>query len=189
MGSLRASTRFALPILAMFLTPLTNGCLITDPIDIPQEENVPPSIVSDNAAPEPRYPIEQIVTLDRDVDESLRFDVIVRDPNLDDELEWAVYYNFEAGGANTILVPGRLGKAEELERPLFFELNDLTRFTRGLCHKIELRVSRDLQADGFPPPPPEDVTDPPPLDLAVAVWWINSLSEDGTPTDLATCPD
>lgn len=186
---MRASTRLALPLLTMLLTPLTAGCLITDPIDIPDEQDYPPSIISDLAAPEPRYPIEQVVTLDRDVDTSLTFAVRVRDANLEQDLDYAVYYNFVPNSANTTLTTGTIPGDQGFERPLPFTLNDLTRFTRGQCHKIELRVSGDLQPDGFPPDPAEGEEDPGPVDLDVAVWWINSLSEDGTPTDLDSCPD
>lgn len=185
---MRAPIRLALPILAMLLTPITSGCLITDPIDIPEQENFPPSIVSDLAAPEPRYPIEEIVTLDRDVDTSLTFAVRIRDANVEQQLDYGVYYNFEPGGALTLLESGTIPATGSLERPLDFTLNDLTRYTRGQCHKIDLRVSGNLEPDGFPPDQDPEA-EPEPLDLDVAVWWINSLSDDGTPTDLATCPD
>lgn len=164
----------------MLLTPLSQSCLITDPIDIPEEQDYPPTIVSDLAAPEPRYPIEEIVTLDRDVDTSLTFSVLVRDPNLEQSLEYAVYYNFEPESTVTQLDFGSIEPTDELARPLSFTLNDLTRYTRGQCHKIELRVSERIRGDGTPE---RDG------DLDIAVWWINSLSEDGTPTDLSTCPD
>lgn len=163
----------------MLLTPLTPGCLITDPIEPQENVNFPPSIVSDLAAPEPRYPIEQIVILDRDVEDSLTFNVIVRDPNFDDELEYAVLEASELGD-RVLLGPDPVMNTGELERPLSFTLNDLTRFDRGECHKIELRVSRALGVGGGPIEPG---------DIDIAVWWINSLSDDGTPTDLATCPD
>ncbi|MBO6940998.1 MAG: hypothetical protein JJ863_38845 [Deltaproteobacteria bacterium] len=177
---MRASKTLALPILAMLLTPLTTGCLITDPIDIPEDVNYPPSIVSDTAAPEPRYPIEEIVTLDRDVDESLTFAVIVRDPNFDDDLDYEVYLNFDPDAPLTLVDFGKVEVTESLERPLAFTVNNLALFPRGQCHKLELRVSEDFEGGGTPTVPG---------DIDIAVWWINSLSEDGTPTDLATCPD
>lgn len=177
MGSVRASKTLALPILAMLLTPLTTGCLITDPIDIPEDVNYPPSIVSDLAAPEPRYPIEEIVTLDRDVDESLTFAVIVRDPNIDDDLKYGVFESDDFG--RQLLFDGDLEPSGAVERPLSFTLNDLTRFPRGVCHKIELRVSKGFELNGEPIEPG---------DIDIAVWWINSLSEDGTVTPFE-CPD
>jgi hypothetical protein len=168
----------------MILTATTaSGCLITDDLDIPEETNFPPSIVSDRAA-DPALPIEEIVVLRLDEVESLTFPVIVRDPNIEEPLEWLVLLNFVDGASPQLLDGGNIAPSGSIERQFDFTLDgaDLSRLTPGECHKIELRVSRAFQG-GFDFYLPEE-----PGDLDVAVWWIDSVDES-SPTLLSNCSD
>ena len=173
------SVFFALAMLSMF-----PSCLILEDFDLPEEPNYPPSIVADRAVPD-APPLTEILELDRSdpLLTEVTFAVKVRDPNIDQQLEYQVYVDFQGS------IEASLITMEETtvpisgtdERPLAFTISDLTRFTTGTCHKVELRVSSEFKR--FP-----ELRDPATDgDLAVAVWWVDP-QVDGIGANLDTCP-
>lgn len=172
----------------MLLTPLMHGCLITDPIDIPEEENFPPSLISDNTG---QNPIDEVVVLELFDPEvtSLTFDVVVRDPNVDEVLEYQIWVDYQgvAGDLSPLLDFGDIPAPDDasIDRQFEFTIDnlDLFRSPPNSCHKVELRVSGNFKESAleFRDPAVEG-------DYDSAVWFIDARTdESGRPT-LEQCP-
>ncbi len=172
----------------MLLTTLTPGCLITDPIDIPEEQDYPPSIISDLTG---ENPIEEVVVLELFDPEitSLTFDVTVRDPNVEETLEYQIWVDYQgvAGDLTPLLDFGDLAPTEDraVDRPFTFTVDnlDLFRSPPNSCHKVELRVSGDFKESAleFRDPKVEG-------DFDSAIWFIDARSDDSARPSLEQCP-
>jgi hypothetical protein len=185
-GSVLAVRPVAL-ILAMLLTPLMQSCLITDPIDIPEDVDYPPSIISDNAG---QNPIEEVVVLELFDPEvtSLTFDVIVRDPNVEELLEYQIWVDYQGveGDLSPLLDFGEIPTADgAVDRQFSFPVDnlDLFRSPPNSCHKVELRVSGEFKDSAleFRDPVAEG-------DYDSAVWFIDARTDDGARPTLEQCP-
>ena len=159
------------------------ACLITERKDYREAPSLPPSIVTPATA---TLPLDRIIVLD-DVGGAdggvgeLRFDVIVREPNVSDHVEARVFVNRPAAVTQDAFpylksieqVPTNLTSAQPGERPYAFVV-DATGLNPVGCNKIELIV-----ASGF-------IGSITPLDAresARVVWWAGPRG-----ADLAACP-
>lgn len=177
--------------LALFMIPLVlMSCLVTDNAQVPEEGNLPPSIVTGETANTMGVGLGQIIQVDRDTFEGseLTIPVIVRDPNLDQTLEYNAYVNFE-GSLSALVAGGDIppsGEACDQEQCLerFFDLQvPITELEAGDCHKIELLVSSRFQREGAFRQSVE------PTDNARAVWWVRSIGDGAASTvEMASCP-
>lgn len=172
---------------------LMMGCLVTEKVEFVDEQNLPPSILVPESA---RYSPREIFTFDINsmgapVDggtgvAELRFEVEVRDPNLDDRLF-----------AQSFTDIGRRRPVEEvppsgaISRSFTFTINaadfspatDQNPLAAPGCHRVDLCVSsafadRCVAVD--------------PIDLAAATWWVRVINSAASPEvnaiDLAECP-
>lgn len=153
--------------------PTLQACLITQHVQVDPPENFPPA-VADPLAPPPGYrPIGSHISLadlepgDAGVPTSIAFEVAVRDPDVDQELQYQVWVNYITGSASSLrgrLVPDDATDADRTVRLLRFDL------PRGLliaCNRVELRVTSGFQ---FEDPREPDIEG----DLGTATWWIVS---------------
>ena len=176
--------------LALLLMPLVlMSCLVTDNAQIPEEGNLPPSIVTGETANTMGVGLGQIIQIDLDTFEGseLSIPVIVRDPNLDQTLEYNAYVDFE-GSIASLVAGGTIqpsGEACEQDQCLerFFELQvPITELPAGECHKIELLVSSRFSREGAF----RQSVDP--TDNARAVWWVRAADSMTTSVELGSCP-
>jgi len=160
------------------------ACLVTDPIDFPEERPCPPSIGSSQSA---HNRLDQVVRFNVDerggTDDAgaptmpeLTFEVVVFDCNLDQNL---VARTFVDGVPNE--ATGRVvHNTGALRRDFDFTVPGTFFAGAGTCHKVELLVSGAFVVDD--PRRPID-----PDDLATAVWWVRSTDDLNTPVDMALC--
>jgi len=151
------------------------GCLITERPDYRAAPAYPPSIVTPATA---AHPLDRIIVLtppsggDAGGGE-LVFDVVVREPNVNDDLEAKVFVNRVGNAANIPVserIPANPAASRPGERPFQFVI-PASALVEGQCNKIELVV-----ASGF-------VGSFTPVDLdesARAVWWAGPAGVDLT---------
>jgi len=138
---------------------LPTGCLITDPVEFQPEPDFPLSIVTSNSSPQPRT--DELLTSGLPAE---GFSVRVRDPNVDDPVNWAVFVDFaRLLDASSIVT---LDPEDPSIRIITFELTErqVDPTNTGGCFAIELRVS----SSGFNTYCPRV-----PGDLAQAIWWTS----------------
>lgn len=120
---------------------------------------------------------------------SVRIDVEVRDPDVDQELQYKVYVDYQRGVTDDpviaeFLPPRPSGAADRRRRPLSFDVPIRSLREPG-CHRIELLVSQRFQ------PRTSDTTGREPLvtgDLGTATWWVATQASEGDPVDMTGCP-
>lgn len=169
--------------LALLLSLVLMSCLVVDDAQIPEEGNLPPSIVTGETARTMGVGLGQIIQIDLAEFEGgseLSIPVVVRDPNLEQALEYNAYVDFESENDIGALVAGGTIPANgELERPFVLQV-PITELPTG-CRRIELLVSsRFLRESAFRTPAD-------PVDIARAVWWVRSKDETDPVVDMDTC--
>jgi hypothetical protein len=149
------------------------GCIATSTIEFSEDENLPPSVVSQEDA---LYPLREIGQLDLDVPveaPELPLEVIVRDPNIDQTLVYRIFLDSTNPPSNTEFPIDQdvIPPSGELERPRTFTVSyDL--LTAGVCHKIELTVTGGF-AGFIEPRRPEQEGD-----IDNRTWWIEVTDAD-----------
>ncbi len=173
--------------LALFMIPLVlMSCLVTDNAQVPEEGNLPPSIVTGETANTMGVGLGQIIRIDVATFEGseLSIPVIVRDPNFDQALEYNAYVDFEfEDDLGSLVAGGTIPANEGLERDFVLQV-PVTELTEPKCHKIELLVSsRFLRQDAF-----RQSADP--TDIARAVWWVSTIDTEAgvLSTTMDGCP-
>jgi len=148
------------------------GCVATDTIEFSSEENYPPSVISQ---PNAEYPLREIgqLNLDESLATELPLEVIVRDPNIDQTLEFRIFVDSPTPPGNDFPVDsGVVDPTGEVERPRTFTLpNDLLT-PAGECHKIELLVSGGFEGFVEPRRPAQEG------DIDNVTWWIEVTDTD-----------
>jgi len=149
------------------------GCVTTNPIEFSPEENYPPSVVSQANA---EYPLREIgqLNLDETLETEVPLDVIVRDPNVDQTLQYRIFLNSPTPppsteipiDAGTILPQG--GAVERFET--YNVPHSL--LTPGECNKIELIVVGSFFGFIEPRRPLEEG------DFDNVTWWIRVTDSD-----------
>jgi hypothetical protein len=150
-----------------------SGCIATSPIDFPEDENFPPSVVSEATA---EYPLREIgqLNLDDPVDEpEVPLEVIVRDPNIDQTLEYRIFLDSTnpPASAEVPIDQGTLPPTGDVERPRTFTVS-YDQLPPGVCHKIELVVVGSFAGFVEPRRPTQ------PGDVDNVTWWIEVVSAD-----------
>jgi hypothetical protein len=176
-------THLAAHLLVLTFIASSTACLVTDRIDFPAEINVPASVVS---APGAKYPLDRVGIVFADETQGddgepreLAFEVIVRDPNRDQNLQAQVYVDLQVARISNIPPSGTIERSWQFIVPLAPLLGPPSA-TQGTCHKIELLVSADFQGQQRVPADSQD--------LAVAVWWVGIIRQSQQVVDLSTCP-
>ncbi len=166
--------------------PLFMSCLVTEPIQIPEEVNLPPSIMS---APEARAmgtALDQIVVFDEgDGAMEQEFQVVVRDPNADQSLEYQIWVDFN-GSLDSLVGSGTIEPTGTMDRSFAFTVRSDKLGPAAACRKVELLVSTefDFNIDTMLRQPVEA------LDIAQAVWWVRVIDTgevDRQAIDLDSC--
>lgn len=149
------------------------GCIATDTIEFTEAQNFPPSVVSQSTA---AYPLREIgqLNLDDPVDTpELPLDVVVRDPNVDETLEYRIFLDSPTPPGNDfpfdqgeVLPQGGL-----VERPTTFMV-PYTALAPGECHKIELFVVGSFASNVEPRRPVQEG------DVDNVTWWVEVIDTD-----------
>jgi hypothetical protein len=149
------------------------GCVTTDPITFSPEENFPPSIISQPTA---EYPLRDIgdLNLDDPVEEpELPLEVIVRDPNIDQTLEYRIFVDSPTPPGNDPPIDqGEIDPTGEVERFRTFTIPYDLLTPAGVCHKVELVVSGNFASPVEPRRPLEEG------DVDGVTWWIRVTDAD-----------
>jgi hypothetical protein len=157
------------------------GCIATSPVDFPEDENLPPSVVSQSAA---QYPLRDIgqLNLDDPVEvPELPLEVIVRDPNVDQTLEYRLFLDSPTPpGDDSPIQSGVIEPSGEVERPRTFTIAYDSLTPAGVCRKIELLVSGAFANFVEPRRPAQEG------DIDDRVWWIEVTDADN-PVILEGC--
>lgn len=172
----------SLALLMSVLSPITHGCLVTESIDFPEEENEPPIILPRPGSIAPPGAIIRAVPGDE-----LEFEVLVRDVNVSQTLEWSVLRNYDPALFPTVRSFGgsTLEPDGERERDLDFNVQSGGLGSPGTCVRLDLFVSGKFQP--LSPPIPEIDGD-----LSRARWWIelvDDLENPSSPVPLGDCPE
>ncbi len=155
------------------------GCLVTEDLDYVPEPNWPPSVESQPGA---QHPIREVIVLDLGAQldggsSEIPLEVLVRDPNVEDELQGKLFVDEQQNAAVRVPIPPS-GSAERLLTVAVPVQGPL--LSVG-CHRLELRVTRRFRF--VPPQEPEE-----PGDLGTAVWWVYTRDETQRSFDPASCP-
>lgn len=169
------SLAFLLPVLCS----VQNGCLVTESIDFPEEENVAPLIFARQGSPSP-------ITgpLRTEPGNELVFEVVVQDPNVTQDLEYVLLRNFDPDRMLiSVVADGLLPASGNVERALDFRVQSGEIGMPGTCARLDLFATSAFQGVG---PEPET-----PGDLARATWLVavlDNLEEPSTDVLLTECP-
>lgn len=180
---------WALPALAL------SGCITQDLQFVPPT-NFPPSIEVPLGG---AYPLDEVIRLradeiggggDAGPINTLRFDVLVRDPDVDQELQYLVFVDYQRG---VTLFPSSTGFVQpETSSASDRRLRSLPvqvpvrgeALSRAGCHRIEMLVSQRFRIeDGVPTRDPIVEGD-----LGTATWWVATQATEGDSVDMTGCP-
>jgi hypothetical protein len=162
------------------------ACLITQPVQFEPPSGSPSSITTPMMdAPFPLDEIVRLTTADTMIEP---FVVEVRDPDVDEVLEYRVFIDRQpdriSDVSGTIPVIDRAAGVSRTTRRLEFPLQGvrsrLLSNPAGGCHRIELFVSGRFQSE-LPLPAREG-------DLATAVWWVATEPAGGGDVEMTLCP-
>lgn len=149
------------------LGALCASCIAARPIEFSEDENFPPSIIS---AVDAQYPSREINQLDLDApveSQELPLEVVVRDPNIDQTLQYRIFLDSTNPPSNTDIPieQDEIDPSGEVERPVaFFIPYDL--LLPGVCHKLEVTVSGGFA--GFVEPRRPLIEG----DVDNRTWWV-----------------
>jgi hypothetical protein len=140
------------------------------------EENYPPSIISQ---PDAEYPLNQIGKLNLDdplppgEPAEVLLEVIVRDPNVEQTLEYRLFLDSPPPPASEFPVDeGSIEPIGAVERPLDLAVSYEMLSPAAVCHKIELVVVGEFASVVEARRPVE------PGDFDQVTWWIEVVDTD-----------
>jgi hypothetical protein len=153
----------------------SSGCIATNTIEFEPVENFPPSIISQPLAEFPLNEIGQI-NLDDELPPGepaeMPLEVIIRDPNFDQTLEYRLFLDApEPPAAELQIQEGEIDPTGFLERPRTFAIS-YDELAPGECHKIELVVVGRFASNVEKRRPEEEG------DIDEATWWVEVISTD-----------
>lgn len=150
----------------------TIGCIATDTIEFEPVQNFPPSIVSQPLA---EFPLNEIghINLDDPVEAAeMPLQVIIRDPNYDQRLEYRMFLDAPLPpNAEIEIQDGEIEPTGFLERPRTFTIS-YDELVPGECHKIELVVVGKFASFVEKRRPEEEG------DIDEATWWVEVIDAD-----------
>ncbi|MFN9809001.1 MAG: hypothetical protein ACK6CU_05125 [Deltaproteobacteria bacterium] len=191
MSAFRVSAA-ALPVMAS--GPLA-GC-ITQDLDLVPPSNFPASleVPATNA-----YPLDEVIRLRADAigtggdggpTNTLRFDVVVRDPDVEQELQYLLFVDYQRGvtlfpSGTGFVQPAPRGASDRRLRALPVQVPVRGEaLSRAGCHRVELLVSQRFRIeDGVPTREPIVAGD-----LGTATWWVATQASEGDAVDMTGCP-
>lgn len=154
------------------------GCVATSTIEFDSAQNYPPSVVSE---PNSEYPLNRIgqLNLDDPVETpELPLEVIIRDPNVDQTLDYRMFLN-SPPAPDVPFNSGEVPPEGFVERPsVFFVPYDL--LEAGRCHRIELVVVGEFDSFVEPRRPAEEG------DFDDATWWVE-VTDAANPVIVEQC--
>jgi hypothetical protein len=164
--------------------PILQACLITQHVEIDPPDNFPPSVLDPLSPPLGYRPIGSHIDLsaieggDAGPPTSITFEVAVRDPDIEQRLDYAVWINYPTPTGSVTrgqLPPDSVIDSDRRVRTLSFTLpiREL-----GACNRVELRVSGGFQFIDQREPVTEG-------DVATATWWI----VDDRTVSISDCPE
>lgn len=161
------------------------GCVVLERKAYEDEPSLPPSITTPATA---RFPLDRVVRLeppaagdDAGETSTLAFDVVVRDPNVNQRLDARVFLDQPAGSPapTPILAGPPVAATGQVDRRYSFLLPRAL-FDDDRCHKVELVVASEFVGNRTPADPGE---------FAAAVWWVAPVPSSPAATiDLRGCP-
>ncbi len=180
---------WALPAIAL------SGCITQDLQFVPPT-NFPPSIeVPERGA----YPLDEVIRLradeiggggDAGAINTLRFEVLVRDPDVDQELQLLVFVDYQRGitlfpTGNFFVSPAPSGASDRRVRSVLVQVPVRGEaLSRAGCHRVEMLVSQRFGIeDGVPTRDP--IADG---DVGTATWWVATQATEGDSVDMTGCP-
>lgn len=170
----------------MCLAPcLLMSCLVVDPVEVPEEVNLPPSIMSTSEAAMAGTSLDRIVVVDvGDGSQDLQLPVLVRDPNREQDLEWQLWLDFTGTNLDALVASGTIEQTGQMDRPMTFTVPFDRLLPAERCRRVEVLVTSRFDGGTNFRGPVE------PLDIAQAVWWVRVIdSEAGlTNVSLESCP-
>jgi hypothetical protein len=156
----------------------SGGCIATSTIEFDPAENFPPSVVSDPSADFPLNRIGQINLDDLVETPEMPLQVIIRDPNIDQTLDYRMFLD-SPPAPEVPFNSGEVLPSGFVERPtVFFVPHDL--LGAGRCHRIELVVVGEFDSFVEPRRPAEEG------DFDDATWWVEVIDE-GNPVIVEQC--
>lgn len=151
------------------------GCIATSTIEFEPVENFPPSIVSQPLA---NFPLNEIGRINLDdplppgEPAEMPLQVIIRDPNFDQTLEYRIFLDPPPPPAAEFATQqGDIEPTGFLERPRTFAIS-YDELAPGECHKIELVVVGQFASNVEQRRPVE------PGDIDQATWWVEVIDDD-----------
>jgi len=154
------------------------GCIATSPVEFDPAQNFPPSIVSEPTAEFPLNRIGQINLDDPVETPEMPLEIIVRDPNFDQALDYRLFLD-SPPAPDVPFTSGEIPPSGFLERPTaLFVPYDL--LSAGECHRIELVVVGEFDSFVEPRRPAEEG------DFDEAIWWVRVTDTDN-PVILQEC--
>ncbi len=164
---------------ALVWTAAGPGCVVTDKIEFELEAAFPPSVVSQSNAENPLNQIARVNLDDplRVSDDAFNMQVVVRDPNFDETLQYRIFIDAPPPPApQPVFDEGSIEPSGFLERPRDFAV-PFENLAPGACHKIELVVVGAF--DGIREP---EV----PGDFDNVTWWVE-ITDDLNPVIEGVC--
>ena len=173
---------WALWMLTLTSSMTLGGCLALDKVELPEIPDYPPSVLDVLGAPNPSTGIIELDFSGPDpVSEDLRLMVVLRDPNIWQDLTYRVFVD-GAPGEPRMRVNETVMGAGQMDRPVTITI-PLVLLGAPLCHRIELIVSGEFTTNGVDTRLPARTND-----FASMVWWVHS-TDDVTPNvSLSACP-
>lgn len=157
---------------ALSVCAVGTGCIATDTIEFQSEQNFPPSVVSE---PNARFPLNEIgqIDLDDPVEApELPLQVVIRDPNFDQTLEYRIFLDApEPPAVERPLLEGVIDPTGFIDRPQTFSIA-YNALPAGQCHKIELVVVGMFASTVEQRRPVE------PGDFDAVTWWVEVVDAD-----------
>ena len=171
------------------------GCVTQDlqfvpPANFPASIEVP----SDGV-----YPLDEVIRLradeiggggDAGPINSLRFDLLVRDPDVEQELQYLLFVDYQRGvtlfpSGQGFVPPAPTSASDRRLRTLPVQVPVVgAALSRAGCHRVELLVSQRFRIeDGVPTREP--IVDG---DLGTATWWVATQATEGDAVDMTGCP-
>jgi hypothetical protein len=166
---------------------LVSGCLIPQQVQIDPPGNTPPSILDLSARPAGYRPIGSHIDLgdlegpDGGLPTAITLEALVRDPDVDETLEYQVWVNYPATPLSVTRVQDFVDADADDDptvRRFRYEL-PLTAVSATACSRVELFITGGFSARG-------DLRDPVlPGDLGTATWWV--VADETVP--VSSCPE
>jgi hypothetical protein len=161
---------------ALAASASSSGCIATSTIEFEPVENFPPSIISQPLAD---FPLDEIGRINLDPAPpteltEMPLDVIVRDPNFDQTLQYRIFLDSpEPPAAEFAIQQGDVEPTGFLERPRTFAIS-YDELAPGECHKIELVVVGEFASNVAQRRPVE------PGDVDQATWWVEVIDANNS---------